>query len=78
MSEQLKQGDRKIVKKGENLYYVYVYDSQKGEFVDRWHMDQEGVTNLTDDISSGNTDLSSQPIGTDGHGNPIYRLKKNT
>lgn len=75
MSGQYMQGDRLIEKVSENRYHIYVYDGTKWQ--DRWHMDQEGVTNLVNDISSGNTDLSSRPIGTDGHGNPIYRLKKN-
>jgi hypothetical protein len=72
MSEQFKQGDRKVVKQGENSYYVY--DSEKEKWVDRWHNDKEGITNFFDEVATGNTDLKS--IGTDEHGNPILRLKK--
>jgi hypothetical protein len=75
MSEQFMQGDRKIEKVGPGRYHVHVYDGTK--FVDRWHMDEEGVSNLLDEIHSGKTDLSPRPIGTDQYGNSIYRLKKN-
>ena len=69
MSEQPKQGDRKILKN-----QIHIHDGKKWQ--DRGHADDEGMSNLLHEIHSGKTDLSPQPIGTDGNGNPIYRLKK--
>jgi len=73
MSEQFKQGDRKIEKVSENRYDISVHDGK--EWKHRWNADQEAVSNLLYDVNfTDDTDLKS--IGTDKHGNPILRLKK--
>ncbi|MFL5590339.1 MAG: hypothetical protein ACJ8DI_22180 [Ktedonobacteraceae bacterium] len=76
MSYQPKDQDTIFVRMGPNSFHLHKYDSRQGKFVDRYHGDLEGVTNIMESFAEPGSDFHPVPIAHDQNGNPIYRLKK--